>query len=68
MDNEKLERINELAKKSRETQLSDAELTEQKQLRDEYIASYRQSLRSQLDNITIVEPNGRRTKIVPKKK
>ena len=31
---------------------------EQKQLRDEYIAEYRANLKAQLDNTTIVEPDG----------
>ena len=30
----------------------------QKQLRDEYIAEYRANLKAQLDNTTIVEPDG----------
>lgn len=53
MDELKLERINELARKSRETGLTQDELMEQKKLRDEYIAAFRSNLKKQLDNIEI---------------
>lgn len=55
MEKEKIERINYLAKKSREEGLTKEELSEQKALREEYIKGIRQSLRSQLDNIEIVD-------------
>lgn len=51
MDKTKIARINELAKKSREAGLTEAEAEEQKKLRREYIDSFKASLRSQLDNI-----------------
>lgn len=55
MSNEEIARINELAKKSREAGLTDAEKEEQKKLRQKYIDEFRKSLRSQLDNIEIVD-------------
>ncbi len=55
MDKKKIERINELARKSRETSLSPEELLEQKALREEYLADFRKNFRAQLDNIEIVD-------------
>lgn len=60
MEKQKIARINALAKKAKAEAegLTDAEKVEQKQLRDEYIAEYRANLKAQLDNTTIVEPDG----------
>ena len=55
MDQNKLNRINELARKSKSTGLTPQEKEEQKKLRAEYIAVIRMNLRSQLDNISIQE-------------
>ena len=55
MDKKKIERINFLAKKSREEGLSPVEKEEQATLRREYIDSFKMSLRSQLDNIEFKE-------------
>lgn len=57
MDKKKIERINELARKSREDGLTEAEKEEQAVLRREYIESFKISLRSQLDNIEFKEEN-----------
>lgn len=62
MEQTKLDRINELARKSRVNPLSEIELEEQKRLRNEYIAAYRASLKSSLDNITIVDEKGNKRK------
>ena len=51
MTEEKIKRINELAKKSKKQALSKEELIEQKELRDEYINSVKNNLRAQLENI-----------------
>lgn len=51
MDNVKIERINELARKSREVELSDEEKQEQALLRKEYIEAYRANLKGTLDTI-----------------
>ena len=51
MTNEKIARINELAKKSKTTGLTDAEKAEQQALRQA-------SLRAQLNNTSIKEPDG----------
>ena len=58
MKQEQIERINELARKSKTTGLTPEEKEEQKKLRAEYIASVRMNLRTQLDNINIQERDG----------
>jgi Uncharacterized protein conserved in bacteria len=53
---EKILRINELARKSKsEIGLTIEELEEQKILRIEYIEAFKENLRSQLDNIEIAD-------------
>ncbi len=63
MDEKKIARINELAKKSREEDLSTDELAEQKRLREEYIASFRNNLKATLDNTYIVDDEGNKKKL-----
>ena len=58
MTNEKIARINELAKKSKTTGLTDAEKAEQQALRQEYVADVKASLRAQLEHTSIKEPDG----------
>lgn len=65
MEQEKINRINELARKAKSSGLSDSERAEQKQLREEYIAGFRASLVNQLDNTYIMEPDGTKHKIKP---
>ncbi|MFQ9873372.1 MAG: DUF896 domain-containing protein, partial [Oscillospiraceae bacterium] len=54
MDQKKIDRINELARKSRTQALTQQEKEEQARLRQEFIESYRRSLQSQLDSIVLV--------------
>ena len=65
MEKKKIDRISELAKKSREEGLSEAERLEQKALRQEYVDAFRQSLTSQLERVVLVEKDGRK---IPLKK
>lgn len=58
MDETKIARINELAHKSKAEGLTEAEKKEQQLLRQEFIAAFRQNLKSQLDNIDIQEADG----------
>lgn len=58
MDEKKIARINELYHKSKAEGLTEEELKEQQILRREYIDSFRQNLRSQLNQISIVEVDG----------
>lgn len=53
--NQLLKRINELAHKSKITQLTDNEKIEQKELRKEYMKVFRQNMKNKLDNITVVD-------------
>lgn len=53
MEKAKIERINELAKLSRERELTEEENKEQQELRKEYIESIKRNFRATLDNIEI---------------
>ncbi|RXT04105.1 DUF896 domain-containing protein [Ammoniphilus sp. CFH 90114] len=55
---EKIERINELARKSKSTGLTPAEKKEQDALRQEYIQAVRMSLKANLDSLKIVDEEG----------
>lgn len=63
MTQEKINRINELARKQKTAGLTEAEREEQYILRREYIESFKQSLVSQLENTYIVEPDGTKRKV-----
>lgn len=67
MQPKELARINELSRKSREEGLTAEELAEQKQLRAAYIAAYRQNLKATLDQIVLVDEEGHRAPLKPKK-
>lgn len=58
LSKEKIDRINELARKAKKEGLSLKEQKEQKELREEYLANVRASLRNQLKSITIVDEEG----------
>ncbi|MBQ6826064.1 MAG: DUF896 domain-containing protein [Clostridia bacterium] len=66
MTQEKIDRINELARKKKEVGLTEAELEEQSVLRREYIDGFKRSLVSQLENTYIVEPDGTKRKVTQK--
>ncbi len=53
-----LDRINALARKSKAKGLTDAELQEQKLLRQRYVEAVRRNLRGQLENIDLVDEHG----------
>lgn len=63
MTEEKINRINELARKQKAEGLTDEERQEQYTLRKEYIEAYKRSLISQLENTYIVEPDGTKRKV-----
>jgi uncharacterized protein YnzC (UPF0291/DUF896 family) len=50
-----VKRINELAGKAKTIGLSEDEMEERNTLRKRYIEAFKNSLRNQLDNITIVD-------------
>ena len=64
---EKIDRINALAKKSKTPEgLTDAEREEQKVPRAEYVAAFKQSLVSQLDSTYVLRPDGTKEKLIKK--
>ncbi len=64
MDEKKIARINELAKKAKsEAGLTPEEMVERDLLRQEYVAAYRNNLVAQLENTYIVEPDGTKHKL-----
>ena len=58
MTQEKIQRINELYRKSQAEGLSEAEKKEQDLLRKEYIANVKKNLRNQLNNNDMVNDDG----------
>ena len=60
MEQKKIDRINELAKKAKTEPLTQEEKEEQNQLRQEYLAGVRASLRGTLNNTVIETPDGNR--------
>ncbi len=60
MEKAKLDRINELARKSKETELTEEEKAEQYELRQEYLGEIRLSFGAMLDNTVIQYPDGTR--------
>ena len=68
MDQTKIDRINELARKSgTEGGLTQEEKAEQDSLRREYLAAIRANLTAQLDHTVIQYPDGTRKKLKKKK-
>ena len=63
-----IKRINELAKKSREVGLDDAEKAEQAALRQQYIQKFRQGMENTLSNVYIVDADGNKKKVEKKVK
>lgn len=55
MEKEKLNRINELAHKSKDEGLTDEEKIEQAALRSEFLAEIRADVRASLESIEIIE-------------
>ena len=58
MDEKLIERINALAKKSKEEGLTEEEKSEQQKLRRDYINVIKKNLRAELNNISIIEEDG----------
>ncbi len=55
LSKEKIDRINELARKKKTEGLTEEELQEQAELRSEYLENFRRNFRKQLDNVRFVE-------------
>lgn len=58
MEQEKIDRINELYRKKKEGTLTEEEKAEQAELRAEYIAQVRGNLLSTLEHTSVQEPDG----------
>lgn len=58
MKQERIDRINELARKAKTVGLTPEELAERDTLRREYIAAVKASLCAQLDNTYLVDEHG----------
>lgn len=63
MDPKLIERINELARKSKTAGLTEAEKAEQKKLRDEYRFAFRANLTEQLEHTYIMDEKGNKRKL-----
>ena len=69
MEQKKIDRINELARKSKTPEgLTEEEKAEQAVLRREYIDSVKASLVGHLENTTILRPDGSKEKVTRKGK
>ncbi|MBH0229399.1 DUF896 domain-containing protein [Halobacillus yeomjeoni] len=65
LSQDKINRINELANKSKKENLTKSEKEEQQKLRQEYLKSARKSFKNQLKGVTVVDPEG--NDVTPKK-
>ena len=64
MEQEKIDRINALARKAKTPEgLTPEETAERAALRAEYVAALRENLVAQLENTVVVEPDGTRHKL-----
>lgn len=68
MEQSKIDRINELARKAKSEGLTAAEKQEQATLREEYVLAFRASLRGILDNTVIERPDGSRESVKDRRK
>ncbi len=58
LEEKKIKRINELAKKSKTSGLSIEEAKEQSQLRSEYLKTFRSTMRDTIENVKVIDPDG----------
>ncbi|ALC81155.1 MULTISPECIES: DUF896 domain-containing protein [Bacillus] len=58
LSKDKIARINELSNKSKSGQITAEEQAEQKKLREEYLKSFRSSMKKTLKGVTVIDPNG----------
>ena len=66
MEQSRIERINELAKKAKTVGLTAEEVAERDILRKEYVEAVRNNLRAQLDNTWVVDEKGNKRKLTDK--
>jgi uncharacterized protein YnzC (UPF0291/DUF896 family) len=58
LSKEKLERINELSKKSKTSGLSIEEAKQQSALRKEYLETFRSTMRDTIESVKVIDPSG----------
>jgi len=63
---EKIDRINELARKKKTVGLTEAELEEQAILRKEYIEIWKRNVTQVVESVVIVDEDGNKRKITKK--
>ena len=63
MEQKKIDRINELARKAKAEGLTPEEHAERSALRNEYLADIRLNLQAQLDHTYLVDETGKKTKL-----
>ena len=66
IDQKLIDRINELAKISKERPLSSEEVKEQIELRREYLKQFKEGFKQTLDNVKVVDEKG--NEVILKKK
>lgn len=66
MEKEKIDRINELARKKKATGLTEQEAAEHAVLRQEYLDAFRENMRLVLENTYVQQPDGTKTKLQKK--
>ncbi len=63
MEQKRIDRINELARKAKTVGLTEEECEERDRLRMEYVEAVRKNLRAQLDNTYVVDEKGNKRKL-----
>ena len=63
MEQARIDRINELARKAKTVGLTEEECEERARLRMEYVEAVRKNLRAQLDNTYVVDEKGNKRKL-----
>lgn len=58
LSEDKIKRINALAKKKKAEGLTEAEAEEQKVLREEYLGAFRSGMRHHIEGMKVVDPEG----------
>ncbi|CAD2074484.1 UPF0291 protein [Jeotgalicoccus coquinae] len=59
LDDQKLKRLNQLAKLKREDKISETELKELAGLREEYLSNFRNTFKNQIKNTKVIDPEGK---------
>lgn len=64
MEQRKIDRINELARKAKSGELTECEKKERDELRQEFLTAFRTNLNSTLNRIVIVDEKGKKVKFI----